>query len=119
MSYRSKLTPAERVRLRTELYAILGGVCPYCHTEMAYHECTLDHVTSLASGGRDDITNLVVCCEPCNVTKRNAPPGQFMPELNEDIESNQKLRRESAKRAHTIRDRFSNQPFAGLSQLLS
>lgn len=52
------------------IYIKQGKVCAYC---MAKVDGLPDpeHVTPLSRGGRNDITNLVAACQPCNRDKRD------------------------------------------------
>lgn len=45
-----------------------GGWCTYCGSDRAE---AVDHVIPLSRGGRDDVSNLVPACKPCNSSKRN------------------------------------------------
>lgn len=58
------LTPSVVGRLFAE-----AKVCPYCNVEMSPRVKELDHVMPLSKGGKHSITNVVVCCRPCNRAK--------------------------------------------------
>lgn len=68
----SDLSP-ERVEwnaLRAELTPVVlardGALCRYCGST---DDLTIDHVTPLAHGGSNNLTNLVVACRICNSSK--------------------------------------------------
>ena len=57
-----------------------GGTCFYCKKAAAEEtNFTLDHVQAKASGGRDDLGNLVVACKPCNAQKGQGLIDTFNP----------------------------------------
>lgn len=43
--------------------------CHYCGDDMRMGEATFDHVRAHAEGGSDSLSNMVLCCQPCNVKK--------------------------------------------------
>lgn len=45
--------------------------CPHCQCHLTDDLKSFDHVVPLARGGAHSIANLVVCCLPCNVRKRD------------------------------------------------
>ena len=45
--------------------------CYYCNSSLAPEDVTMDHVLSLAQGGKSTKGNVVVSCKPCN-TKKSA-----------------------------------------------
>lgn len=51
------------------LNAIREGSCSASSDELARHHFQVDHVVPRCQGGKDEITNLVPCCEPCNRLK--------------------------------------------------
>ena len=54
-------------RTRFEVLRRDNYTCRYCRS--AESELTLDHVTPVALGGTDEITNLVAACKDCNAGK--------------------------------------------------
>lgn len=56
-------------RLKIAVRQVYGGVCQYCMKGDANH---VDHIVPLARGGLNDIENLTLACEPCNLRKRDA-----------------------------------------------
>lgn len=61
-------------RLRFEILKRDGFKCRYCGTTAAERELRVDHVTPTALGGRDEPSNLVASCEPCNNGKSSSAP---------------------------------------------
>lgn len=47
-----------------------GGVCAYCHTPCSGLPDP-EHVLPLSRGGRNDMTNVVASCRPCNADKND------------------------------------------------
>jgi len=60
-----------------DLMALQNRKCPVCKTalESGYH---VDHITPLSRAGRNDKTNLQLLCQPCNQSKHNKDPIEFM-----------------------------------------
>ena len=48
--------------------------CFYCEEFIEPGDETFDHYQPLDKGGPDEMTNLVMCCSPCNSAKANRPP---------------------------------------------
>ncbi len=46
-----------------------GGRCASCKKRLTLAQVTFDHVVPTAKGGRTEITNLQVLCQPCNGAK--------------------------------------------------
>lgn len=46
-----------------------GGKCHYCSTWLELEFGTWDHVIALSEGGRNDIDNIVRCCQSCQRRK--------------------------------------------------
>jgi 5-methylcytosine-specific restriction endonuclease McrA len=46
--------------------------CAYCSAVLSDSNVrTIDHVIPLTRGGRHHVSNLVACCRPCNLSKKN------------------------------------------------
>ncbi len=52
------------------------GKCYYCHTKVGknYH---VDHVIPISRGGSNDISNLVITCTFCNLSKKDKLPHEW------------------------------------------
>lgn len=70
-------------RIRRQLYRrqIMQGAmyihCHYCGTRLTPMTATVDHVTPLAKGGTNRLSNLVLACRRCNYAKGAMLPEQF------------------------------------------
>ncbi|MEU8278195.1 HNH endonuclease [Microbispora bryophytorum] len=62
-------------RLRYEVLRRDNYTCRYCGASAPDVKLTVDHVTPVALGGRDESANLVTACEPCNTGKTSTTPG--------------------------------------------
>ena len=76
----------DELRRLHQLHAVQGGRCFYCRERIAFlklstdPQCaTVDHFFPLAMGGRDNLSNVVLACIPCNQRKADRPP--TLPEL--------------------------------------
>lgn len=56
---------------RNRIYKRDGYQCVYCQSNKFL---TIDHVMPKSRGGSNDWTNLVTCCNKCNVYKSNRTP---------------------------------------------
>jgi hypothetical protein len=61
---------------RHTVYIRDNGQCQYCGKKLGKHEFTLDHVVPLCQSGKDEWTNLVLSCKPCNGYKDDMTPEQ-------------------------------------------
>ncbi len=46
-------------------------MCRYCGNDMGYNQATFDHKIPVSHGGKNVMSNLVLCCRECNVQKSN------------------------------------------------
>lgn len=56
-------------RLRFEILRRDAHTCRYCGAKAPDVKLTVDHVVAQALGGKDEATNLVTACQPCNTGK--------------------------------------------------
>jgi 5-methylcytosine-specific restriction endonuclease McrA len=66
---------------------IHGGTCFYCKTAPAQEtsiDLTIDHIVAKYSGGKNDLTNLVVACRACNIEKGQGPIDAFNPRATKE-----------------------------------
>lgn len=60
-------TPDVSAKRRAEVYAQDGRVCQYCgDRDGPFH---IDHVTARSRGGTNDLDNLQILCQTCNLSK--------------------------------------------------
>ena len=55
----------------------LGDRCAYCDIPL-YKTGHIDHMTPVAQGGRDEASNVTICCEKCNLAKHAKNVEQFL-----------------------------------------
>jgi 5-methylcytosine-specific restriction endonuclease McrA len=59
----------------SRLYLKTGFRCHYCGAKMciaddaAYNNCSIEHRISLVAGGKNEVENLLLCCQACNNIK--------------------------------------------------
>ena len=58
-------------------------VCFYCGEAVTWKRSTLDHVIPIARGGRDAVSNVVLCCRPCNNAKADRTIDEWISDLEE------------------------------------
>jgi HNH endonuclease len=84
--YRAKVARGERprhmsrrvaTRRKQALLSRDGAFCRYCLKRFKADVLTIDHVVPLARGGSNDLTNLVLACEPCNKAKSDKSPTEW------------------------------------------
>lgn len=63
----------------TRIYAAQKGKCACCRTLLG-QKFERDHITSLAQGGTNDPSNIQLLCLPCNRSKSDKHPIDFMQE---------------------------------------
>lgn len=61
-------------RLRYEVLRRDNHTCRYCGATAPDVKLTVDHVTPSALGGKDEASNLVTACAPCNAGKTSIAP---------------------------------------------
>ena len=57
------------VKALKEAHKLHGGDCFYCRKQVRPELLAIDHAEALASGGKDDIQNLLIACKDCNGAK--------------------------------------------------
>lgn len=66
--FKTNLSSKDRRRRKASLVASGGGKCANCGKG---GKLTIDHITPLASGGSNKLTNLRLLCPSCNQAKRD------------------------------------------------
>lgn len=65
-------------RLRFEVFRRDGHACRYCGSMAPEVKLTIDHVTPVALGGKDEADNLFTACADCNAGKSSVAPDSAM-----------------------------------------
>ena len=68
---------------RKLIYLNAHGRCELCGRKILLEDMTIDHVTPLSMGGKDDVENLACTCHPCNLSKGNILPDDFVERVTE------------------------------------
>lgn len=63
------------------------GRCHYCNGKFEKSLLTMDHVIPIARGGKTTKSNVVVCCKPCNNTKKYFTPAELAMNAQSDAKS--------------------------------
>lgn len=63
-----------------KLWAAFDKCCAYCQAPTDLQDIQAEHVTPLSRGGRNDLSNLLPSCGPCNADKRDV----LLHEWNDD-----------------------------------
>lgn len=77
--YRARLAKAEGNWTHQEFQELCKSTdyhCWYCHKK--FDKLTVDHMTPIARGGSNDITNIAPACLSCNTSKRDTTPLEFI-----------------------------------------
>jgi hypothetical protein len=65
--------------IRAEVWERSGGRCHYCGKELnPFRDFVVDHVFPWSRGGTDDVENLAAACEPCNISKGDRTPEEWL-----------------------------------------
>lgn len=62
-----------------------NGPCFCCNQKVNFQDFHVGHVTSLASGGTNDIGNLVVLCPTCNLSMGKEEANEFRKNIHPDF----------------------------------
>ncbi len=60
-----------------EQYTRQKGKCYYCQHKVKWGKHHVDHVVPLSRGGSNDMSNLVIACAPCNMSKNRKLPSEW------------------------------------------
>lgn len=60
-----------------EQYARQRGRCYYCTQKVKWGDHHIEHVIPLSRGGSNDISNIVISCAPCNLSKGSKLPHEW------------------------------------------
>jgi len=59
------------VEIRHQVSAKYKFKCKYCGRSVRHVKCHVDHIIPLSRGGTNDIDNLCLACQDCNLRKYN------------------------------------------------
>lgn len=71
-----RLPESQWAKLRKKVFERDDFTCQYCGARGKPLEC--DHVLPISRGGPNEIDNLVTACKPCNQSKRNKTPTEWL-----------------------------------------
>ncbi len=60
------------------------NICFWCEREILQGKIQFDHIYPLSKGGKDEINNIVVSCESCNVRKNAKDPDIWLEEITKE-----------------------------------
>lgn len=78
---RKQITTDKRIKV----YNRSKGRCAICGDFIPFDEFTVDHITPLAKGGTNDISNLQSACKTCNHIKQDILPQDLISKLTQII----------------------------------
>ncbi|HZF93626.1 MAG TPA: HNH endonuclease [Allosphingosinicella sp.] len=67
-----------------EAHKLHGGDCFYCRKAVPAEQLAIDHAEPLASGGKDDVQNLLIACKDCNGAKGRKAIEVYKPEAGRE-----------------------------------
>lgn len=70
---------------RIKIYNKNKGRCAICGKFIPYDSFTIDHIIPLAKGGTNEMDNLQVACNACNLIKQDILPEDLMAKLTEIV----------------------------------
>lgn len=77
----SNANPQGAEKALREAMKVHGGSCFYCDKAFGRGEngWTLDHIEAQKLGGKSNLHNFVIACQPCNAAKGHQPIDSFNP----------------------------------------
>ena len=66
------------LKQREMIYKKANGKCELCGKSIVFSDMTIDHITPLAMGGTNDISNVQCSCSVCNSIKGSILPEDFL-----------------------------------------
>jgi len=63
---------------RQLVWILFSRKCHYCKRPINFDSCQIDHRLPVSRGGKWNEENLVLCCEDCNILKRNLTEDEFL-----------------------------------------
>ena len=62
---------------RVDAWTRQGGLCFWCHSEIARHEVTAEHMIPRSKGGPNQSWNISAACHLCNLARGTMNPTKF------------------------------------------
>jgi CRISPR/Cas system Type II protein with McrA/HNH and RuvC-like nuclease domain len=59
--------------------------CFFCSKKLKFNQISLDHYLPSSKGGTDDVFNMVLSCDKCNINKRDTVPNEWEKLLIENL----------------------------------
>ncbi len=87
---------------RTAVFERDHHTCQYCRTPfhtLPWEQWTVDHVIPRSRGGSNRVTNLVACCQECNLRKGDGQVEPALVPVKQGLSKGQKRRRARKVRA--------------------
>jgi 5-methylcytosine-specific restriction endonuclease McrA len=76
-------------KVRQYLYEHNDGHCVYCGRPFGKNVWReIDHIIPVSRGGKNNIENLIVCCQNCNARKSTSTLDEFRERLNKKYNIN-------------------------------
>ena len=76
----SPMTASGALKALKEAHRLHGAEYFYCKKKLGQDELAVDHAEPSASGGKDEIQNLLIACKPCNLAKGQQPIQHYKPD---------------------------------------
>ena len=72
--------PIKKRTTPTKRHKDKGDICHYCNLDMTdkQHLRTLDHKIPKSKGGKNNAENILIACQPCNLSKGNMDYDEFI-----------------------------------------
>lgn len=65
-------------------FEVHGGHCFFCRKKLTLDELSIDHAEPIASGGKEQLQNLLIACRPCNRKKAGQAIEAFAPDAGRE-----------------------------------
>lgn len=92
-------------RIRFEVFKRDSFTCQYCGAHPPGVILHVDHIVAVASGGENEIDNLITSCEPCNAGKGAVPLDRVPQNLADKAANIEEMEAQIAGYSEVIRQR--------------